>query len=329
MSEIAELRPTQVIYFRLIVHHFGANASLRRAILDGTGICPADINDPQLEIYLPQFLRLVDNMERHFGLGWFLEAPELWVAANLRPMGLAAVTAPTLGAGLGILAKYLSVDHSDHRYALARRSDVFLLRHTVLRPTSEGEHRFIASCIMLALKEVLGQILGPATAELSYEFTSNEQPYALRLEKTLGAPVRWNAPANAMVVPQGRMAFRSLLADPVLHQVAVERLEEARRLPQTDGVSGRIERLLAHSECPRLPMNQAARALGLSPRTMTRRLAEANVTYRNLVDSELMARARRLLEGGILTQAEIADRLDFADTSSFSRACRRWFRADA
>jgi AraC-like DNA-binding protein len=66
--------------------------------------------------------------------------------------------------------------------------------------------------------------------------------------------------------------------------------------------------------------------MGLSQRTLVRRLAGSGVSFRGLVDAELKDRARRLLGGGALSRIEIADRLGFADGTGFSRACRRWFR---
>jgi len=94
------------------------------------------------------------------------------------------------------------------------------------------------------------------------------------------------------------------------------------------GVKGRVERLLAHSETGRAPAEVVAASLGLSRRTLMRRLAEAGLNYRELVDAELKTRARRWLDSGALSKAEISERLGFADVTGFSRACRRWFRTD-
>jgi AraC-like DNA-binding protein len=60
---------------------------------------------------------------------------------------------------------------------------------------------------------------------------------------------------------------------------------------------------------------------------LIRRLADAGVGYRELTEAELKAKAARLLEGGVLSHAEISERLGFADPTGFSRACRTWFRS--
>jgi AraC-like DNA-binding protein len=123
--------------------------------------------------------------------------------------------------------------------------------------------------------------------------------------------------------------MRSPLANAALSQHAVELLEQsAAAAAGPDGLRTRVQRLLATSDHGRLPSSFVARSLGLSQRTFARRLADAGASYRDLVDAELKARASRWLEAGMLSKAEIGERLGFADATGFSRACRRWFRAE-
>jgi AraC-like DNA-binding protein len=326
MSDGAELHPSK-LYFRLVVHHLGASDARLDVVLEGTGVSAADVDNPRVEIYYPQFMRLIANVDRERGEGWFLAAPDLWTTSSLRPLGVAAISAQTFGGAAELIARHLSFGLPQHRLRLLRRSTDVLLRYWPIAPIPQTEDRFLACCLMLALRELFGKILGSAAAKLSSEFASGEPPYAMALAERLGGRVCWSAPNNAIVIPEGLMEFRSLLADPVLHQAAVERLEEAKRRPPSDGVRGRVERLLARSDSPRMPFDEAAQALALSPRSLARRLDETDVTYRDLVDSELKKRARRWLDAGVLSQMEIAERLGFADATGFSRACRRWFRA--
>ena len=66
-----------------------------------------------------------------------------------------------------------------------------------------------------------------------------------------------------------------------------------------------------------------ARALGLSVRTLQRRLAEEGTSYQAILDGARAELARvYLAEGWSVT--ETAFTLGFSDTSSFSRAFRRW-----
>jgi AraC-like DNA-binding protein len=75
-----------------------------------------------------------------------------------------------------------------------------------------------------------------------------------------------------------------------------------------------------------LSQEDAAKQLGISTRTLVRRLANNGTSYRALQDDHLKQRARKLLEQRKLSRDEAAAALGFDDPTSLSRACRRWFR---
>jgi AraC-like DNA-binding protein len=327
MLDETYLRPSQISYFQVAAQRFGATRSAREAILEGAGVGATEIDDPQTEISFSQLMRIIDNMSRLYGEGWFLDAPELWAAASFRPLGVAAITAPNLGTAVEVVVQHISTGMSQQRLSFLRQSSVSVLRHTVATATSEGEHKFFAFAILLGLSTIFEGVLGAEKSALSYEFIWSEPTYGADLAKALGGPIRWGGAVNAMIIPQPLLQTRSPLADPALHWAVVESLMEAKRRPMAAGVKDRIERLLSRADSPRVPFDETARALGLSRRTLTRRLVEEGVGYRELVDAELQARARRLLDGGLLTHDAIAERLGFAEATSFNRACRRWFRA--
>lgn len=183
---------------------------------------------------------------------------------------------------------------------------------------------------LLSLSARLDLLVGATKVGVRFEFRGPRPTYADRIEALLGAEVVWGGAFNVAVLPEPVLGMRSALADARLHEATIELLEAARRSERAPaGVKGRVERLLAHSETGRAPASDVAMSLGLSRRTLIRRLADAGLNYRELVDAELKARARRWLDSGALSKAEIGERLGFADATSFSRACRRWFKMQA
>lgn len=72
-------------------------------------------------------------------------------------------------------------------------------------------------------------------------------------------------------------------------------------------------------------LEEVAKRLAVSPRTLIRRLAEAGTTYRELRDAHRRKRASELLSDTSLTAAEVAFRLGYEDASNFGKACQRWF----
>lgn len=86
-----------------------------------------------------------------------------------------------------------------------------------------------------------------------------------------------------------------------------------------------LERLIsAAALAGTLSLVDAARSLGLSPRTLQRRLALLGTTFEVLVDQWRRAQARQQLTESALPVAVIARRLGYQDPAHFVRAFRRW-----
>lgn len=71
-------------------------------------------------------------------------------------------------------------------------------------------------------------------------------------------------------------------------------------------------------------IEQAARRMGMSPRTLQRRLAGQGLTFRRLVDEVRLEGAVNLLIGSELPITEISARLGYSTPSGFCRAFSRW-----
>ena len=86
-------------------------------------------------------------------------------------------------------------------------------------------------------------------------------------------------------------------------------------------VRAAILRYLEHGY-PRL--EQVARTVGITQRTLQRRLAAAGTSYTQLVNEQRFGLAAKLLEDPTLPIASIAKRAGFANHSGFSRAFHAW-----
>jgi AraC-like DNA-binding protein len=73
-----------------------------------------------------------------------------------------------------------------------------------------------------------------------------------------------------------------------------------------------------------LRISGAAAALGLSVRTLQRRLAQEGLRFEELLQADRLAKATRLLDTTSATVLEIALALGYSDHAHFTRAFRRW-----
>jgi AraC-like DNA-binding protein len=101
--------------------------------------------------------------------------------------------------------------------------------------------------------------------------------------------------------------FKQLLAEPRAPQNVIDRLQDYMRNE------------------PSVPeMSVAARSLGMSSRSLSRRLAEAGLSYRMLTREAQCERACAMLCNPDLTLKAVGDALSFSHIASFHRAFKRW-----
>jgi len=143
--------------------------------------------------------------------------------------------------------------------------------------------------------------------------------------RLLGVPVRHRSPVAALVLPESMWSLPLRRADPYLHgtlgnsveglgllRSAADELELAIRARLRDALADRGAE-----------MHRVARLLGLSVRTLQRRLASSGRSWSDVVEAFRRDEAVRLLAGPT-PLVEITARLGYREQTSFTRAFRRW-----
>jgi AraC-like DNA-binding protein len=255
-----------------------------------------------------------------------MKAPELWYPSSHGPLGVAAIAAPDVAAMMDIVTRFSFVRAPFYRTSLRRGPDWSQLDYELTVTLDERVWRPMIEISFIGIRSALASFLaGPPTAARFY-FACAEPAHAPDVRSGLGEGVSYEAARNSIRFPTAWLALASPFANATLHAAAVGELQEAvRRIEAPIGLRGRVERLLSALPASRLTAPEVARMTGVSRRTLVRRLSEAGVGFRQLVDRELRGRAERLLRDGGLSYARMAEELGYTDPTSFSRACRRWF----
>ena len=316
---------TPFSYFRMIAYRFGDTPERMRAVLQGTGVEPGNLDDPHIEFNLSQQLQQFDNVNRLAGSDWVLQALKLFNPSNHDNLGLAVVSAPTVRTGLAIIRSYVEKRITRVRAQLNENSEGATLAFEIGSGMTQDQYRAFEEILLFSALSVVETQLPSLPESIRLLFTCPEPRYSPALRTQLGDRLVYSASLTGIFVPASYLDARPLLADPSLHAIAVERLDQdARRSRSAEGIRGRVERLLAGAPNGRLDAELIAQSLGVSTRSLTRRLAEVNTNLRELTDAELHRRAVRYFATGNYSMAEISDRLGFADPTGFSRAVSRW-----
>ena len=161
----------------------------------------------------------------------------------------------------------------------------------------------------------------PAFACLRSDAPPGDSPQA----RLLGLAVRHHSPTAALAIPESMWNLPLRRADPYLHGTLRRSVEELGLLRSPAdalelAIRARLRGALAESGADR---HRMARLLGMSVRTLQRRLAPSGRSWSDVVEAFRRDEADRLLAGET-PLVEIAARLGYREQSSFTRAFRRW-----
>lgn len=167
---------------------------------------------------------------------------------------------------------------------------------------------------------------GPIRFPLAAEFAYPEPPYAAEYERVFHAPVTFGAKRNALLIDPRFAQLRQPPADRYVFGVLSKRADALlKQLESSATTRAKVERvLMTVLPTGNTNMDTVAAKLGMSRRTLLRRLKEEGTTFECVLDE-----LRRTLALGYLAEHkcsvnEVAYLVGFSDPAAFSRAFKRW-----
>ncbi len=254
----------------------------------------------------------------------------LKVGAEFSPMSISGVgfalqSAATLREAIVMVQRFQRLISDGGRFQIvAGNSATWLVYHPRQGKLAFSPHQIeavLASVVGFA-SWVTGTRMQPARVQFS-------QP---RLGPLRGYQTVFNCPVVFEQAFSGVLVENTVLdqplpqADPQLAQVH-ERYTSARlaALAMNSASVTEIQRWLTTRVGPVLPRRaDAAEALGISERTLARRLQEQGHTFDGLLDEVRCRKALQAVAETSVSLPEIAESLGFAEVSTFYRAFKRW-----
>ena len=142
-----------------------------------------------------------------------------------------------------------------------------------------------------------------------------------------GCNVAFGSDVDEVVYPRLAKSIATVNADPYLNSLLVRYCEEilSNRSEQSGVWRLKVENAIA----PLLPHGQAkmeeiAKRLGVSRRTLTRLLASEGCKFSEILDALRLDLAKSYLREQNLPISEVAWLLGYREGSAFDHACKRW-----
>jgi AraC-like DNA-binding protein len=155
----------------------------------------------------------------------------------------------------------------------------------------------------------------------------HQQPNCVSEHKRIfGEFVYFNKPQTKLVFDSYIMSLPIIEADPKLF--AMLRSYAENLLPEINPeaeISARVSEVLGKSLAGgQRSIGVVSKQIGVSPRTLQRKLNEEGTSYHKLVEDVQRALSERYLKSSELTICEISYLVGFSQQSAFQRAFKRW-----
>jgi len=170
-------------------------------------------------------------------------------------------------------------------------------------------------------------ITGINDLDVVIEFTVSAPRVTSDFQKEMGNRLRFDRDHDRIFIPEEYLSMAHHTAEPNLYRMVEEAAisELKARAEEGDFLFEVCELLGAAIKNGNHGLKDIASELGMTPRTLQRRLAENGTTLRDLTEDVRKNLAGHYLKDTNLPLSEIAFLLGFSDLSSFSRSARAWY----
>jgi len=164
----------------------------------------------------------------------------------------------------------------------------------------------------------------PALEPVAVEFSYPEPAWGHIYRRYFRCSVRFNCPQTRIIRPAESSEYELPLANRLLAMTAEKSLFQRMPTRAMQLLPLRLRHALVRSYGAFPSLERAASEMGMSGRTLRRRLAEDGTTYQKELDIIRERFARGYFARGGQSISELSDLLGFSDSSAFAKSFRRW-----
>lgn len=254
----------------------------------------------------------------------------LHVAAqvDLREIGLLfylAASSATVADAFETLARYAATTNEELRLVISyRNQEAVLTFHPLLVP--DVSRRQFSELIALALNRLMCALTNRDCVPAHLSFAHARNTGLKEVHRILRCPVEFSQPTDCWVLPQSTMELPILSRDDhllhILEAHADHLLEERHAL---GGFQGVVEKqLIGVLASGRVQAAEIASGLGMSVRSLRRRLAEEGTGFGEVLDRLRQRLALGYLKNQRISLQQTAWLLGYSEIGAFNHAFKRW-----
>ena len=290
--------------------------------------------DPYQEVPLHQYIAFFEaaaEVASEPALGAWMGAR--FLPEELGPVGVVFVAASSLRIAFTRLGSFLLAWQTGTRLGLEVDGDLANWTYqiddgTIFPRRQDAEFSLSATCSFIRV--LLGAQWAPVEVHFEHQLPRRDSKKILAALRTIfRAPVLFDQCVNRLVI-EARDLDRQVL--PAQRVIAPYLEQHLRDLIAIRRIEGTFASQVSHLIAKRLgngsfDISDAARELGLSRRTLQRKLASESTSFREVVRIHRARMAEALLTTGAAPVTTIAHHVGYGDATAFSRAFKSWHKS--
>jgi AraC-like DNA-binding protein len=312
------------VWARRVVAELDSAGLPASELLGAVGLRREHLTEPDAHIPFNAHVMLLENAARAlrepcfgFRLGSEIELTEAGLVAYV------TLNSPDLGAALRNMCRYLVLLTEGSVGDLRQEAGEVKLLFSFADPVGTASrqlHEFGVTGMVRVCEAITGHRVRPVRVELRHDTACP------MLARHLALPVAVYQPHSALVLDPASLTAPVVNADARLLELLRRYADDllARRARKDDLVARAERWILENLHTGDVGARRLARSLGMSDRTLTRRLAADGLTPAGLVEELRQQLANKYLAERALPLGRITYLLGYSDLSAFTRAFRRW-----
>lgn len=295
------------------------------ALLARAGIDAERLELPEARVSAEAYARLWRLLARYCNDEFFAMDPRGLRRGSLAFLCRAAMAQPTLGEGLDTALTFLGLMLEDLQPALVRQQS--LAEIVISEPRQAPRRAFTYFTLWMIVHGVGCWLAGRRLRIMAVELRCAEPQFCDDYRVMFSQTLHFCRPRTRMIIAADCLDMPLRRAPEELQRFLAEapgNILVKYRDPTSFGWRIRND-LLRGDPCTWPDVDTVARQLCVSPATLRRRLADEGQTVQGLKDSVRRELAVAWLAQNEPSLGEVAERLGFADSSSFYKAFRKWF----
>lgn len=295
------------------------------ALLKRAGLTPSQMHKSDARFAVRSQIKFLNEVSERLGDDFL--GIHLAQAVDLRELGLVyyvLASSDNFQNALKRLERYSGIHNEGVRIRVnaGRRIVVSFDYVGVSRRSDRHQIEFFVTTLVRLCRQLTGKNLSPLDVRLTHRRT--EMPADLRT--FFGCAIEFGAPADQVIYSGDVKGDALPNADPFLNKLLQGYCNDtlSQRTHRSDW-RVRVENALA----PLLPHGEAtiegvAERLGVSRRTLTRRLNQERVSFAHVLQEFRRGLAEQLFREPGMSIAQVAWLLGYQEPSAFSHAFKRW-----